>query len=270
MNDLVHTYLEALPGAWLLDTGRYVVVAATMAGVLAVWAVRLAPRKLQSRRASGRDIRREILTSLRSALIFALLGSLVVVGARQGWMTVYVGFKRAGPLYLALSLVVMLVAHDAYFYWTHRAMHHRRLFALFHRTHHLSRTPTPWAAYAFSVPEAIVQGAFVPLFLLLVPMHASALVAFVAIQIVRNVMGHAGTEVHPRAFGPGRWLAWNNTTTYHDLHHELGRYNYGLYFRWWDKLMATEHPDYRSKFQAITSAPLSLDSPPAAERRGKP
>jgi len=38
----------------------------------------------------------------------------------------------------------------------------------------------------------------------------------------------------------------------HDLHHEHGRYNYGLYFRWWDKLMGTEHPDYRRKFEAVT------------------
>jgi sterol desaturase/sphingolipid hydroxylase (fatty acid hydroxylase superfamily) len=260
MNELLHSYLEALPGAWLLDTGRYVVAASTMAAILTLGAASLAPRKLQSRRASRHDIRREILTSLRSALVFALLGAVVVVGSRQGWMTIYLGFDHAGPLYFALSLMAMLVAHDAYFYWTHRAMHHRRLFAFFHRTHHLSHTPTPWAAYAFAVPEAVVQGAFVPLFVLLVPMHALALFAFVAIQITRNVMGHAGIEVHPRAFAPGRWLGWNNTTTYHDLHHELGRYNYGLYFRWWDKIMGTEHPGYQRKFEAITSTAKALDS----------
>ena len=56
-----------------------------------------------------------------------------------------------------------------------------------------------------------------------------------------------------RRSGPVRWLGWNNTTTHHDLHHETGRYNYGLYFRWWDKLMGTEHPDYRRKFESIVS-----------------
>ena len=124
--------------------------------------------------------------------------------------------------------------------------------------HHLSRTPTPWAAYSFSIPEAIVQGAFVPLFLAFVPMHEIGLFVFLAVQIVRNVMGHAGTEVHPAAFGPGRWLGWNNTTTHHDLHHETGRYNYGLYFRWWDKLMGTEHPDYRRKFESIATPQMPV------------
>ena len=71
-------------------------------------------------------------------------------------------------------------------------------------------------------------------------------------------MGHAGAEVHPAAFGPGRWLGWATTTTHHDLHHEGGRYNYGLYFRWWDKLMGTEHPGYRAKFEAVTGRTAQL------------
>ena len=146
-------------------------------------------------------------------------------------------------------------------------MHHRRLFALFHRTHHLSRTPTPWTAYSFALPEAVVHCAFVPLFLLVVPMHGLGLLAFGIVQILRNVMGHAGAEVHSAAFGPGRWLGWNNTTTHHDLHHEAGRYNYGLYFRLWDRLMGTEHPDYRRKFEAIVS-PAATNTAASASMRG--
>jgi sterol desaturase/sphingolipid hydroxylase (fatty acid hydroxylase superfamily) len=254
MSELLQTYLSAWPGIWLVDTGRYLLAAAVMTAILALfWRAGLARRKLQPRRATARDIRREILASLRSALVFSLLGTMVFVAARQGWVTIYKGFDQAGPIYFVVSVAVMLVAHDTYFYWTHRAMHHRRLFALFHRTHHLSRTPTPWAAYSFSLPEAIVQGAFVPLFVALVPVHALTLFVFLAVQIVRNVMGHAGSELHPPAFGPGHWLGWNNTTTHHDLHHETGRYNYGLYFRWWDKLMGTQHPDYQRKFETVVA-----------------
>ena len=254
MNDLLHIYISAWPGIWLVDTARYLAAAAIVAIILRLfWRVGLARRKLQAREATSHDVRREITASLRSALVFSLMGTLIVVAAEQGWVTIYRGFDQTGPLYLVVSLAFMLIAHDTYFYWTHRAMHHRRLFPLFHATHHLSRTPTPWAAYSFSVPEAVVQGAFVPLFVLLVPMHAIALFAFVAIQIVRNVMGHAGAELHPAAFGPGRWLGWNNTTTHHDLHHEGGRHNYGLYFRWWDKLMGTEHPRYRARFEEIVN-----------------
>jgi sterol desaturase/sphingolipid hydroxylase (fatty acid hydroxylase superfamily) len=263
MNDPFHTFLSALPVLWLIDTGRYLVAATVMTAILAVfWRGGLAARKLQARHATVRDVRREVLLSLRTTLIFALLTASVLVAAREGWLTIYWSFRKAGPLYLVLSLAVMLVAHDTWFYWTHRAMHHPRLFRLFHRTHHLSRTPTPWAAYSFSIPEALVQGAFVPFFLVFVPMHEVGLALFLGIQIVRNVMGHAGAEVHPPAFGPGRWLGWATTTTHHDQHHETSRYNFGLYFRWWDRLMGTEHPGYRRKFESFAgpqhgSSPLT-------------
>jgi sterol desaturase/sphingolipid hydroxylase (fatty acid hydroxylase superfamily) len=197
-----------------MDTARYLVGATLMATILALfWRAGLARRKLQPRDPARGQRRREFLASMRTAFIFSVLGALVAVGDHQGWITIYKDFREAGPLYLVLSLALMLVAHDTYFYWAHRAMHHRRLFALFHRTHHLSRTPTPWAAYSFAIPEAVVHGAFVPLFLLGVPMHGLGLLAFGIVQILRNVMVHAGAEVHSAAFGPGRWLGWNNTTT---------------------------------------------------------
>ena len=255
MDGLLQTYISIWPGVWVMDTARYLIAASLLAIILRLfWQAGLARRKLQARDASTADVRREIAASLRSALVFSLLGTGLAVAFRQGWITIYRGFDEAGLIYLVLSLALMLVAHDAYFYWTHRAMHHPRLFKLFHRTHHVSRTPTVWAAYSFSIPEALVQGAFVPLFAALVPVHDLTLFVFVAIQIVRNVMGHAGTELHTAAFGPGRWLGWNNTTTYHDLHHETGRGNYSLYFRWWDQFMGTEHPDYRRRFEAIVAS----------------
>ncbi len=211
MNDTIQVYLSAWPTVWAMDTARYLVGATLMATILALfWRAGLARRKLQARDATGADKRREILASLRTAFIFSLLGAIVAVGDHQGWITIYKGFQQAGPLYLVGSLALILVAHDTYFYWAHRAMHHRRLFALFHRTHHLSRTPTPWAAYSFAVPEAVVHAAFVPLFLLFVPMHGLGLLAFGIVQILRNVMGHAGAEVHPASFGPGRWLGWRS------------------------------------------------------------
>ena len=119
-----------------------------------------------------------------------------------------------------VTLVAMILAQDAYFYWTHRAMHHPRLFRTFHWTHHKSKTPTPWSAYAFDIPEAIVVVAFVPIWVALVPMHDLAIFSFVTWQIVRNVIGHAGVEMHPVSGRPSRLFGWWNTSTHHDLHHQ--------------------------------------------------
>ena len=49
-----------------------------------------------------------------------------------------------------------------------------------------------------------------------------------------------GWELFPRALveGPaGRWLI---TATHHQRHHERYRCNYGLYFRFWDRLCGTD------------------------------
>lgn len=65
-------------------------------------------------------------------------------------------------------------------------------------------------------------------------------------MIVRNVLGHAGVELIPRAWVAGWWGQWLTTTLHHDLHHSQGRHNYGLYFRWWDRCCATEHPAHQA------------------------
>jgi lathosterol oxidase len=244
---------QVWPIIWLFDTGRYLVAASLMAVILRVfWRAGLSARKIQAFCPMPRDVRREIVTSLRTAAIFSLLGFGLYAAATRGWITIYPDFRQRGVAYLLLTLTVMIVAHDAYFYWTHRLMHHRRLFRWFHLTHHESHAPTPWAAYAFAAPEALVQGAFVPLFVAVVPTHELALFVFMAFQIVRNVMGHAGVEIYPAGMARSLWLGWNNTTTHHDLHHQTGRHNFGLYFRWWDRLMSTEHPEYVQRFEAVT------------------
>jgi len=131
-------------------------------------------------------------------------------------------------------------------------MHHPKLYRYFHRVHHMSRTPTPWAAYSFAPPEAIVEAAFLPLILLFFGTSAIVVFGFTTHMIVRNVIGHAGIELFPR-----KWLQWPvlraiNTTTHHDLHHAEFRWNYGLYFRWWDRMMGTEHPRYEESFDKAT------------------
>ena len=253
----MQTFSDALAGFWqiwspnlVLDVGRYVIAAGGMVLILKLfWDAGLGRRKIQARFASGSDVRREILASLRTGVLFSLTGVGIVLGAMHGVFTVYTDFETAGVGWLTISLVAIIVAHDAYFYWTHRLMHHPRLYRYFHRTHHRSVTPTPFAAYAFDVPEALLMALFTPLWLLMIPMHVLGLFLFMAFMIVRNVMGHAGVELMPRALADSRWFGWINATTHHDLHHSSFHYNYGLYFTWWDRLMGTEHPAYREQLR---------------------
>jgi Delta7-sterol 5-desaturase len=249
---LLHGATVVLPDILKLEAGRYFAVAGFFALVTWLfWRRWFAARKIQARVAARSDYARELIASLRTILIFSLTGLGLYVAYRSGWLSVHNGFAERGPVYFGVTLVAMVLAHDAYFYWTHRAMHHPRLFRAFHWTHHRSKTPTPWTAYAFDAPEAMLTAAFVPLWVAIVPMHEGAIYAFMTWQIVRNVMGHAGVELSPVTGRRSRLWGWLNTTTHHDLHHQSGRYNYGLYFSWWDRWMGTEHPDYQARVAEV-------------------
>ena len=41
---------------------------------------------------------------------------------------------------------------------------------------------------------------------------------------------------------------------HHDMHHAGGRWNYGLYFTWWDRIGRTEHPEYRQRLRQLVLA----------------
>lgn len=244
--------MAAWPTILLSDLLRYLVVAGGFAAALA-WA----PAAWRSRRAvrirtvARRQQLREFGHSMLTVLVFSLVGASVLLGYHAGLMQIYSEPEAYGWLWLVVSFFVMVVLHDAWFYWTHRLMHHRRVFAWTHRTHHQSLAPTPWAAYSFAPAEALVQALFLPLFLLTLPAHKAVLFLWMTHMIIRNVAGHTGVELVPRSWLGGWWGRWLTTTLHHEMHHAHGHANYGLYFVWWDRWCGTEHPDYRDGLRAL-------------------
>ena len=254
-------YLASLGSHWVLlavgDVIRYVIFATSF--WLLLWyalAQPLAGRRIRSQRPPARQLRKEFLYTLRSIAVFSTASLVVTIAHHFGWPK---GSKIAaswGPLWFWTSLVLMIVAHDAYFYWAHRLSHIRRLFRWVHRRHHLSNNPSPFTAYSFDWPEAVLMGSFVPLWVLIVPTSWVVVDLFVLHQIVRNTLLHCGIEVMPvRRDGRPRF-DWMTTTTHHDLHHGKVGWNFGLYFTWWDRWMGTEHPDYHRHFAAAVRRPL--------------
>ncbi|MDB5392160.1 MAG: sterol desaturase family protein [Planctomycetaceae bacterium] len=204
---------------------------------------------------TSRQVAREIIYSLRSIAIFGLVAALTVYAACYGWTQLYFRVDDYGWVWFVLSIGLMILVHDAYFYWTHRTLHHAWLYRRFHHTHHLSTNPTPWAAYSFSPAEALIQAGIAPLVAVLFPVHPAAFGLFMVWQNVFNVLGHCGHEIFPRWFirSPLAWIS--NSVTHHALHHEKFRSNFGLYFNFWDRMMGTNHPNYEQRFESITDAP---------------
>jgi len=253
---LFDQFIAVWPVIFSLDLSRYLIAASVLTTILALFAGPFASRRIQSRRANSQDIRREITYSLGTVVIFSLMGFVTYIGSQHGIFRIYGGDLPAVGR-LLLEFVAIVLIHDAYFYWMHRAVHTPSLFRRVHRVHHKSRTPTPWAAYAFAPPEAILEASILPLAGLFLPMHEMTVFLFVTHMIARNVMGHAGVELFPSWWLQAPVLRWITTTTHHDLHHHNGGYNFGLYFTWWDRWMHTEHPEYASRFNEVVRSRFS-------------
>ncbi len=232
---------------------RYFVAAAGVA--LLYWLIRrwIEPRRIQPRKASFADRRREFLQSVETILVFAVVNLLTFAMFEAGWLPV----SKGEPILsiLITQIVAMVILHDTWFYWMHRALHLKALFRRAHATHHVSRTPTSWAAYSFAPLEAVFESIYVPAMFVVVshvaPMQPWAIFVFLGHQIARNAIGHSGFELAWPGFTRSPLTGWLTTTTHHDLHHTEGRYNFGLYFTLWDRIMGTEHPRYHERFESV-------------------
>ncbi|MXO68996.1 fatty acid hydroxylase family protein [Altererythrobacter marinus] len=187
------------------------------------------------------QIRREIGWSLLSAAIYGVPAGIVAWGWHErGWTLIY-SDPQAYPLWaMPLSLFAYLFAHDTWFYWTHRWMHRPRPFRLAHAVHHASRPPTAWAAMSFHPLEAITGAVVIPALVFLIPIHVGVLALVLAIMTVMGVTNHMGWEIFPRALVRSRIGGWLITASHHQRHHDHYRCNYGLYFRFWDRLCGTD------------------------------
>ena len=187
------------------------------------------------------QIGREIRWSLYSAAIYGVPAGVVAWGWQNlGWTKMYADVSAYPIWWMPASVFAYLLAHDTWFYWTHRWMHRPRVFRIAHAVHHDSRPPTAWAAMSFHPVEALTGAIVVPLLVFLIPIHVAMLGLVLTIMTVMGVTNHMGWEIFPRWLVHGPFGKWLITASHHQRHHSHYRCNYGLYFRLWDRLCGTD------------------------------
>jgi Delta7-sterol 5-desaturase len=244
-SELIPELPKAAASILLVDFLRYFVAAG-----LVYWLVwRVFARQLQGRRIMPNapkpgQMWREFRHSMSTVCIFAFSGVCIYTLEKLGFTRIYAQVDAYGWVWWWASVLLVIVLHDAYFYWTHRLLHRPWWFAHVHSTHHQSVHPTPWAAYSFHPVEAAIQALFFVLVVHLIPLHPLVLVIFLIWMIVRNTIGHSAHELLPWHAATRGALRWYTTTSHHHFHHARGQGNYGLYFTWWDRWMGTEDAQY--------------------------
>lgn len=207
--------------------------------------------KIQGRTASKKDFLREISHSMVSVSVFTLYAAAVLFTPLRQYTLVYDHVSDHSVFYIVISLALSLIIHDTYFYWMHRLLHDKRLFAIVHLVHHKSTNPSPWTSYSFHLLEAFTEGFILLLLVFVLPMHPITIFLFTVTGFMINVYGHLGYEIAPKWFRSTWLFEILNTSVHHNLHHSRFKGNYGLYFRIWDRLMGTEHPDYVKEYDKL-------------------
>lgn len=236
-----------------LFTLRYLIFAGGAYLVFYIWKKRdWFFMKIQRHHPDRAQVLTEVKYSLGTFIIFGLMILLVSILQKAGYVHIDKGTGIYGRAYFIFATVFSIFFHDTYFYWMHRAVHHPFLFKHVHRIHHLSRDPTPWAAFSFHPIEAVLEIGFLPLLLLLMPLPQFTLLILSLWMIVFNVLGHLGFELFPRHLLQSPVLKWINTSTNHNMHHSYYNCNYGLYFNIWDRLLKTNHRKYEATYEEVT------------------
>lgn len=246
-------FLVIIVISFAVVTGRYLLVAGIFYGIFYLWF----PSKWKQRKISQRNyregqFRKEVFWSTITALIFSIAAACTVWLWQHGYTRLYFEPHEYSLWWLPFSLLISLLLHESYYYWLHRWMHYPKVFRIVHKVHHDSRITSPWTAFSFHPLEGLLQALFLPFLLLFLPMNVYILLIQLTIMTLSSVVNHLDIEIYPKKFHRhflGKWLIG---ATHHALHHSQFKYNYGLYFTFWDKWKRTESPQYQRLFEEKT------------------
>lgn len=198
-------------------------------------------KKLLSQRPLKKEqVKKEIYWSVVSSAIFAFFGAITYWLYLNDFTAIYLDASQFGYWYLPLSLLIVLLLHETYYYWVHRAMHFPKIYKVVHKVHHQSLSTTPWTAFSFHPWESIIEALIVPVILMVVPVNIYVLLFYLILMTFSSMINHLDIEVYPESFRKSTFGKLWIDATHHHYHHKEFNTNYGLYFTFWDKLMGTE------------------------------
>jgi sterol desaturase/sphingolipid hydroxylase (fatty acid hydroxylase superfamily) len=186
----------------------------------------------------------------RGQLQHELLGNLVFIALTSVcFFAALSGARFAQPTAFAnaITFVSLLVGFQIYYYFLHRLLHTRALIR-FHRWHHVSRVTTPLAAQSMSWFEVLAwafgYAALPTLLSCCLPISLEAWTAYMAFNMLGNIIGHANVELLPKLPAPEQFALAANPSLFHALHHARWTGHFGFQSAALDRLFGTEWSDW--------------------------
>ncbi len=237
----IGTFITSFVLLFLIVFLRYIFISGAYHWVfLVMYRNRFRQRILSEQNPNARQIKRELLLSAYSAIIFSLMGMLLLILRQKGYTQIYSDINEYPLWYIPVSILLYLVLHDAYYYWLHRWMHKSKLIRHFHMEHHKSVDTTVFTSFSFHPVESFLQALIIPLLLLIIPMCVIALMVTLTLMTISAIINHAGVEIYPSKKNSSFFRKYIIGATHHDYHHRNSKKHFGLYFTFWDRVMKTE------------------------------
>jgi len=196
---------------------------------------------LHSKILKTNQIKLEFFWSVISCIIFALAFYVLIWLWQNGYTQIYVNIDRFSYFYLFISFILLLGIHEIYFYFTHLLMHKPIFYKKIHQVHHYSTHVTPWASFSFHPYETLIHALFIPIFILIIPIHPIVIFCYLIFMTVTAVSNHLGYEL----IKSHMIKSWFISGEHHGIHHEKFKYNFGLYFTILDKWLNTEYIQFK-------------------------
>lgn len=154
---------------------------------------------------------------------------------------------------LLWQLTASYLADDAFFYWSHRALHSDFLYNRIHKKHHewkhtivISTENTHWFEYIFG---NLLSVHVVPL-LLGKRMHMVTYLTWICLITHESNDGHSGYEF---SWSPHRLIPFSIGSEFHYFHHLLFTGNYSSTFTHWDKICNTVNKRFLRYYNRVSN-----------------
>lgn len=245
------------------------IAAFAIGGLLAgIYSGYFAARKIQPNGFKWKHFRREVFWAVINVAF-----SATVLGFGSKWLQeagfIQLNAAPASPWIIAAQYALYFIGFDTWFYWLHRGMHIEPWYKWIHKLHHGSLSTNPMTTLSVSPIESLVNGGWVPVFLVLMtmvwPVHEGAMALITPTNIIMGFYVHSGFEFFPRWWNKSWATKWFITATFHDQHHRYFKGNYGGYTTVWDRICGTVRPTFEADFEKVTTRPIRPARPEAQQ-----
>lgn len=211
-------------------------------------------------RVDSKQLKREIINAFGVLFVGVFFSVIVYYLSTKGYTKIYTNYSDHSPFYVFAGFFILLIIDDTWFYWMHRLIHHPKIYKYIHAVHHKSIDINPFSSISFHALEPFLLTSWIFPVAFFIPTYAPVLGILQLYALLHNIKTHLGYEFYPSNFNKG-WLKFLTASTHHNMHHSKFNGNYGIHFRFWDRLCDTEFSNYETEFSTIKNRNNNIDIP---------